>query len=504
MKFAETIASALRRAAGWLGARCASAMASAENGMNALLGVKGSKAPDEVDVQFLPAALEIVEAPPSPLGRAVGATIVILFSLALAWACLGRIDVVVTAPGKIIASGGTKFIQPFETSIIKAIHVRDGQHVNAGDPLIELDSTINDADRAHLRNDLLASRLDVARLRASLVEDGDPVASFAPPQGVDASLLGLQRQLLLDQLTEQRSKLAALDRQRAQREAERTTISATIDKLQATIPFIEQRVDIRKGLADKELGSKIVYLETIQALNESRFELAVQRRRYEEATAALASVTESRASAVAEYRRTRSAELAEAERKSIGLRDDLVKAEQRTKQQTLTAPVDGVVQQLAVHTIGGVVTPAQSLMALVPSNSQLEIEARISNRDIGFVSAGEPAQIKIDTFNFTRYGLRHGRILSVSRDAIVRDKAPDKPGDRTQGGSASSSEPSGQELIYSARVSIDKTQMQVDNNVVNLTPGMAVTVEIGIGSRTVISYLLSPLLKYAHDSLREK
>jgi hemolysin D len=484
-----------------LGALLARAMAAAERGVGVILGLRDSKSPDHVDVQFLPAALEIVAEPPSPVGRAVGATIIILFSVALAWASLGKIDVVVTAPGKIVASGGTKLIQPFETSIIKAIDVHDGQRVKVGDPLIELDSTITNAEMAHLRNDLLASLLDVARLKAALVEEGDPLAGFQPPEGVNASLLQLQRQLLLDQLTEQRIKLLALDRQRIQKEAERTTITATIEKLQAIIPFIEQRVDIRKGLADKELGSKITYLEIVQQLNESRYELTVQRKRYEEATAALAAVVENRAQAVAEYRRTRSAELAEADRKSIGLREDLIKAEQRSRQQTLLAPVDGIVQQLSVHTIGGVVTPAQSLLALVPVNSQLEIEARISNRDIGFVSAGAPAQIKIDTFNFTRYGLRHGVLLSVSSDAIVQDK----PGDRTQpGGPGGSSEPSDQALIYSARVSLDKTKMQVDDNIVDLTPGMAVTVEISIGSRTVMSYLLSPLLKYAHDSLREK
>ena len=487
MKFAKDLGDFL--------GRC---MAAAERGMGAVLGIRDAKAPDAVDVQFLPAALEIVASPPSPVGRAVGATIIVLFSVALAWASLGKIDVVVTAPGKIVAIGGTKLIQPFETSIIKAIEVRDGQRVKVGDPLIELDSTITNADVAHLRNDLLASQLDVARLKAALAEEGDPLASFRPPEGVSASLLDLQRQLLLDQLIEQKSKLTALDRQRLQKEAERTTIFATIEKLQTTIPYIEQRVDIRKGLADKELGSKITYLETIQQLNESRAELAVQKKRYEEASAALASVEGNRAQAIAEYRRTRSAELAEADRKSIGLRDDLIKAEQRSRQQTLLAPVDGIVQQLAVHTIGGVVTPAQTLLALVPVNSQLEIEARISNRDIGFVSAGAPAQIKIDTFNFTRYGLRHGTLLSVSSDAIVQDK----PGDRSQ--PANASDASSQSLVYSARVSLDKTRMQVDDNVVDLTPGMAVTVEISIGSRTVMSYLLSPLLKYAHDSLREK
>lgn len=458
---------------------------------------------DRQETEFLPAALEIVETPPSPIGRLMGGTVILLFVLGLAWSAIGRIDIVATAPGRIVASGGTKVIQPLETGIIKAILVKDGQTVKADDPLIELDSTSTRAERDRLRGDLLAARLDVARLRASLDQGSDPAASFDPPKDADATLSEMQKQLLISQLTEQRSKLATLDRQRAQKEAEQVTIQATINKLETTIPFVTQRVDIRKSLADKELGSKLLYLEAIQTLSEVKSELAVQKRRYEEVTAALAALTEGRNQAVAEYRRTRAAELAEAERKAISLREDLIKAQQRHKQQTLTAPVDGVVQQLAVHTIGGVVTPAQALLSVVPSDSHLEVEARIPNRDIGFISEGMPVQIKIDTFNFTRYGMRQGKVLSISRDAITREKPIDR-GDRSQGTINASSEPLGQELTYSARVSLDQKHMQVDANQVNLSPGMAVTVEIATGSRTVLSYMLSPMVKYVHDSLRER
>jgi len=162
------------------------------------------------------------------------------------------------------------------------------------------------------------------------------------------------------------------------------------------------------------------------------------------------------------------------------------------------------VQQLAVHTLGGVVTPAQTLMVIVPSESRLEIEAMVSNRDIGFVHAGQEAEIKVDTFNFTRYGLLHGTVLSVSQDAIVRDKPQDRAGERTAVAQNDSSEPKGQELSYGARIALDRAQMQVDDRMVNLAPGMAVTAEIKTGSRTVLSYLLSPLLRYRQEVLRER
>jgi hemolysin D len=225
----------------------------------------------------------------------------------------------------------------------------------------------------------------------------------------------------------------------------------------------------------------------------------------QEADAAIAAITESRAQADAEFHRTLFGELAEAERKAGGLADDLAKAEQRTKLQLLTAPVDGVVQQLSVHTIGGVVTPAQQLAVVVPAGAVLEVESMVSNRDIGFVHPGQDAQIKVDTFNFTRYGLLHGRVVSVSPDAMVRETPQDKNNnDKTKGADSESSEPKGQEFVYSARISLDRTQIQVDGVVTNLSPGMAVTVEIGTGSRAVISYLLSPLLRYQHESMHER
>jgi len=457
------------------------------------------------ELAFLPAALEIVETPPSPIGRSIGATIIALFCLALIWASFGHVDIVASAPGKIVPSGRVKLIQPFETGVVRAIHIHDGQNVKAGDVLIELDPTMTTAEGEHIKNDLVAAQLDIARLRAALSDGDNPQREFHPPAGASPALVNMQREFLARQIEEHRAKIASLDRQRAQKEAERATTAATIEKLGASSPLIQQRVDIRKYLADKELGSRLTYLETLQQLTENEKDLVVQQSRMQEADAAIAAITESRAQADAEFHRTLFGELAEAERKAGGLADDLAKAEQRTKLQLLTAPVDGVVQQLSVHTIGGVVTPAQQLAVVVPADAVLEVEAMVSNRDIGFVHPGQDAQIKVDTFNFTRYGLLHGRVVSVSPDAMVRETPQDKNNyDKTRGAESESSEPKGQEFVYSARISLDRTQIQVDGAVANLSPGMAVTVEIGTGSRAVISYLLSPLLRYQHESMHER
>jgi hemolysin D len=465
---------------------------------------RANKRLDRDELAFLPAALEIVETPPSPIGRTLAFSIVALFCLALGWATLGRVDIVASATGKIIPTGHTKVIQPYETGVVRAIYVHDGQVVREGEVLIELDPTINQAETSHLESDLFAAELDVARLRAEL-SDGDVLANFKPPEGAPASLVAVQRKFLTDQAAEQQAKLAVLDRRRAQKEAERATIAATVDKLEASLPVLQERMDMRKTLYEHSTGSKANYLELLQPFVEEQHELLVQKSKINEADSALAAIIEERAQTDAEYRRERLSELVEAERKARGLSDDVVKAQRRTQLQELVAPVDGTVQQLSVHTIGGVVTPAQTLLVVVPADSHLEIEAMVQNRDIGFVHPGQDTEIKIDTFNFSRYGMLHGKVLNVSPDAITRDKPQDKASkDDSQGADNATSEPKGQELAYAARVSLDREQMQVDDRLVHLSPGMAVTVEIKTGSRRIISYVLSPLMRYKQNSLRER
>jgi hemolysin D len=455
------------------------------------------------ELAFLPAALEITETPPSPVGRAIAGTIAVIFCVAVGWASIGTVDIVATASGKIIPSGGTKVIQPFETGVVRNIHIHDGQAVKAGDLLIELDPTMSEAEAEHLRRDLIAAKLDVARLHAALDRRSDLDESYLPKEATSTQI-EMQRQFLIAEISEQASKLAELDRQQSQKEAERETTAAAIKKLEMTIPVAQERVDVRKYLVDKALGSKLTYLSDYQDLVGQQQDLSIQKSRLQEAEAATLVFKETRAKTVAEFQRSLFEDLDKAEQKAAALAQDVIKADRRTKLQLLTAPVDGIVQQLAIHTVGGVVTPAQALAVIVPEESHLEIEAMVSNRDIGFVHAGQDAEIKVDTFNFTRYGLVHGEVLDISSDAIAREKPQDKTSDKLPSAEAVSSEPKGQELVYSARVSLDRTQMQIEDKLVNLSPGMAVTVEIKTGTRKIISYLLSPLMRYRQEVLRER
>ena len=458
---------------------------------------------DSIESAFLPEALEIIETPPSPTGRLITGMIIAIFCLALVWACVGKIDIVASASGKIVPSGKSKVVQPFETGVVHAINVTDGQSVKAGDTLIELDRTISDAELEHLNADWIAAKLDIARLDAALADGVDPMKDFHPPAEASPGLVATQGQLLSGQVAEQRAKTAGLDRQRAQKEAERATVAATIAKLEATIPIMTDRVGVHKTLFDHGNGSKLAYLESLEPLVEQQQDLIVQRSRLREAEAALATVVAARSQTDAEYRRTLSTELAEAERKAAGLGGDLAKARERTRLQWITSPVDGVVQQLAIHTIGGVVTPAQQLMVIVPAEGGVEIEAEVGNRDIGFVHVGQEAEIKINTFDFTRYGLVRGHVVTLSHDALPELRRGEPSEDLQSGRDNANGKAAGAGPDYAAIVSLDRTQMNIDGERLALMPGMAVTVEFKTGARTLISYLLSPLFRYRHDSMRE-
>ena len=442
------------------------------------------------ELAFLPAALEIIETPPSPIGRAITITVVTLTCLAVTWASLGTVDIVSIAPGKIIPTGRTKLVQPLEPGIVGAIHVRDGQRVRAGDVLIELDPTVSTAELGRLAGDLAAAQLDGARLRAALAA-GAP--AFRPPADATAAQAELHHGLLASQRQEQEAKLASIDRQKKQKEAELATLAAMIEKLETTMPLIQHRVSVRKHLSERELGSRLQYLADLQELTSQQQEVLVLRSRGTETEAALSAIDETRARTVAEYRRSLFEELARADQKVTGLQQEVVKAKQKAHQQQLTAPVDGTVHQLAVHTVGGVVTAAQPLLAVVPADSELEVEAIVPNREVGFLRAGQEAEIKVDAFNFTRYGLITGQVLAISSDAVARDSAP-----RSETRTAAS------ELEYVARISLNRGNMARGDGALTLSPGMTVTVEIKTGARTVMDYLLSPLGRYRHESLRER
>lgn len=434
--------------------------------------------------QFLPAALELQDTPVSPAPRVAMWLIMSFAAIALLWAIFGEIDMVASAKGKIIPSEGSKIVQPFETATVKAIHVTDGQAVKAGEVLIELDATSTGADSARIRNDLVSARLQAGRARALL----SAITSGRAPllgkiEGASAAQIAQEQRMLDGQYGEFRAKLTSIDADVLKREAEISSTGEIIRKLEQTAPIARRRAEDFKDLAEKNFVSKHGYLEKEQARIEQEGDLATQRSRLAELNAALEEGRSQRMALVAEMRRMALDSLSDGEQKAATHDQELVKAESRNKLMTLIAPVDGTVQQLAVHTVGGVVTEAQVLMVVVPKDNVLEVEAFLENKDIGFVNAGQDAEIKIETFPYTKYGTIHAEVIQVSNDAINDEKKG---------------------LIYSMRARLAQSTIRVENKTVNLSPGMAATAEVKTGKRRVIEYFLSPLLQYKSESLRER
>jgi hemolysin D len=436
------------------------------------------------ETQFLPAALELQETPVSPAPRIAMWLLIAFAFIAVLWAVFGRIDVVATARGKIVPNDRTKVIQPIETATVKAIHVADGQSVRLGEVLIELDTTNTAADSTRITSDLVAARLQAARAKALLagIATGRVPALERIPD-VPPLRFAQEQRMLEGQYGEYQAKLARIDADIARREAELRSTQEIVRKLEQTAPIARQRAQDFKGMVDENYASKHAYLEKEQVRIEQEGDLATQQSRIKELAAAILEGRSQRTALVAETRRLALDSLNESEQKATAFAQDLVKADSRGRLMTLTAPVDGTVQQLAVHTVGGVVTPAQALMMIVPRDNALEVEAFLENKDIGFVNAGQEAEIKIETFQYTKYGTIHAKVTHVSHDAIQDEKKG---------------------LIYSVRANLDRATMQVEDKMVNLSPGMAVTVEIKTGKRRVIEYFLSPLLQYKHESLRER
>jgi hemolysin D len=447
------------------------------------------------ELDFLPAALEIQEKPPSPLGRAIVWSIVAFISIAIVWAMIGEIDIVATAQGKIVPSGRVKVIQPLEIGVVRHIHVLEGERVQAGDLLIELDPTATRADLGRLEMELIGARLDQARYRQ--LERMTAEASYDPEQRraivlelppelerqISASDIALQTEMLKSECSEHRARLATLDNTIASREAELAALTEDVKKLEGTLPLITRRADALKGLLAKKLAAEQAWLELEEKRIDQQQELAVQKNRTRQVEASIREARQQREALDAEFRHQLLAKLSETDRRIDQLQQERVKAAQRTELQHLTAPVSGVVQQLAVHTIGGVVTPAQELMKIVPESENLEVEAWILNRDIGFVEEGQAAEVKIETFPFTKYGTIDADVIDVSNDAITDEKNG---------------------LVYAARVLLQKSAIKLEAKRVNLVPGMAVTVEVKTGTRRLIEFVLSPLLRYKQESLGER
>lgn len=437
------------------------------------------------EAAFLPAALSLQETPVHPAPRRVAYCIISLFTIALLWSIFGQIDIVAVAPGRIIVSERTKVVQPLETSVVKRVLVKDGGHVTAGQPLVELDPTMASADKLTVEEARKAAESDVLRARAILKAlphaAAAPRATF-PAVWTPADRASAQAQMVAEwgDITAKLDKLAA---EVGRRQAEIATARAAVSKLEATLPLSQQREQDAKRLADQGFMAAHMAQDRTRERIELERDLATQRARLAETEAALRESESTRSAYLAELRRNLHERESQADLKRQQATQEQAKVLHREKLTLLTAPVAGTVQQLSVHTAGGVVTEAQTLMVIVPEEAQVTAEVIIENKDVGFVHAGQHAQIKLETFPYTRYGTLPAVVNGVTADAVNDEKRG---------------------AIFPATLTLAATQIDVDGKPIRLSPGMNVTAEIKTGKRRVIEYLLSPVQKAGTESLRER
>lgn len=448
--------------------------------------------------EFLPAALEIMEKPPSPGLRILMLMLCAMFTLALLWSFIGRVDVVAVATGRTLPVANVKVIQPVEIGVVRAIHVRNGQRVRRGQLLIELDPTTAAGQESQATHSLLAANVVRARNAAILAHLQGRPAAFQAPEGTPPEVVATQTELVRSRIGQYEGERRSLLQSRAERSAELAGTAAEIAKLRQTLPLIERQLAARRELAGRGHYSQLRVLEYEQQRIEHVQNIAVQESAAQRARASIGNIDASLATLRERLASETSTELAGAENDSSLQSEELRMTARRRQLQQLTAPVDGVVQQLAVHTVGGVVQPAQTLMVVVPVEGEVAVEAQVLNRDIGFVREGQMVRVKLEAFPFTDYGIVEGVVETISRDAV----ASDPPREGAQAGDSRGPPPPS--LVYSARIRLLRNSIDVRGRRQPIGPGMAVQAEIRTGRRRIIQYLLSPISQAVDEAGRER
>lgn len=460
------------------------------------------------DREFLPAAIEILESPPSPVAMASLWFICAAAAAALAWSYFGWIDIHAIAPGKIQPSGRSKVVQPLEAGKIAAVHVRNGSVVQADDLLLELDATETSADRDAQKVDLEALMAESARRSIAISAARNESRAIPPipfPDSVNADIRQREQAVLTADLAELHALHDSVTAQLAERAATKERLIASIAAREKLIALSKERVQMREALNDRGAGSRALIIEALQQLETQMTTDASERGQLLEADASIRSLHQRMSEATSRYISEQTQKLADTERKIDRLRQELVKARSKFDRTQLRAPIAGTVQQLVISTVGQVVTGGQSLMTVVPLDGPIEIEAMILNRDIGFVEAGQPVTVKVEAFPFTRYGTVDGIVINVSRDGVDQ-KDSSTLGDATNVTRMQSNAvtPTGQSLVFPATIKLLQTTMNIDGKLVPLLPGMAATAEIKTGQRRIIDYLLSPISAVASRAARER
>ncbi|WP_294157978.1 HlyD family type I secretion periplasmic adaptor subunit [uncultured Selenomonas sp.] len=435
---------------------------------------------DARETEFLPSILEVTETPPSPVGRAVLWTLVALLVVGAIWICVGEVDEVAVANGKVIPVGNVKIVQSQNKGAIKELGVKEGDYVEAGQTLVVLDTTKTQADVDQLKKQAAYYAMTVDRLNAEMQD-----APFTPPSDPEGLL---EQKDIAAQVTlyeSRRAKLAA-DQEKNLAAVQQAAAAvegsdAQLKKYRALQQVAQEKEDRLTQLMEEDAISYFQLLEARATRVEYQRNADATEKSILEQQGKLAEAQDNLATTDSAYRQDTMSQLVEAKRQYNAIEEELKKANETNQQSVIIAPISGRVNQLAVHTLGGVVSEGQGLMMIVPDDATMEIEAYADNKDIGFIQQGQTAEVKVETFNFQKFGMVNATVDEISPDAgsDVQDK----------------------QTFQKYRLTLG---LENDDSGIDLTPGMNVTAEIKIKKKKIIDFFLDPFRKYKDEALRER
>ena len=441
-------------------------------------------------LDFSPGLLRIQAQPPTPFARTLLYSLLTLLGLLFIWTIFGKLDVVASAEGKLLPQSYLKIIQPSEQGVIRDILVEEGQHVKAGQTLMRMDTTLTEADGKTLESDTQGKRLDLRRIDAEL--SGHPFAK--QPGDPD----GTYTQTFAQYRANRTAYEAALSQERSLHDKAQSDQAAAEEirtKLIKTLPHYRSQDEAFERLSKDGFVSKIMAADKARERIEKEQDLKSQEYLIQSAQASLTQSSRKLAQITADYRRRLQTERADIEDKLDKSQGELTKQQYRRNLHELKAPQDGVVKDLATHTIGTVISPGTILMTLVPNDEILRAEVWVGNQDVGFIHTGEPVKVKFAAYQFQKYGMIEGKVTHLSADTSDTNQQQQQTNNKT-----------GSNLPSTYRALIDlKVQHLIANGVRHsLTPGMQVTAEIHLGTRTILEYLLSPVLGAFQEAGRER
>ena len=421
--------------------------------------------------KFKPLLIEIEDKPLNPLGRIILYLVLAIMVFATAWLILAKVDVVVSAQGKVIPSGEIKILKPLESGVVSKIFVKESDRVKKGDILIQIDPTVTDASLSSKQDDLAVIDSDIFLLEALINESNLSKDQLNKLNSSQLSLYNSQKQILASTYESNKAKLnsAKLDIKASESEVNR--LSLLLGKEEEAKTRLQKVLDLIAKKDYEEVSKNIINLK-------EQKDIALYRLK--ESNKKLEEIIEENEKAIKTIKSSWIETYLNKEKEKRELSAQINAILFSNKIQQIKSPVDGFVGKLLIHTKGGVVSPNDNLISIVPSDAPLIIKANVLNKDIGFLKLGQEVAVKIDTFSSQKYGLLHGNIIEISKDAIEDERLG---------------------LIYEIKIKPKNLDIRVDGKIKQLEIGMSVIAEVKTGKRRGIELFIYPIIKYMEEGL---